>query len=65
MALRPPSLPPVPEATTAVVQAAFPTGNLDVALRAEFGALDEDQLLTDLSPPQGRSVKWRPGAWRS
>ena len=28
MALRPQSLPPVPEATAAAVQAAFPKGNL-------------------------------------
>jgi transposase len=62
MALRPQSLPPVPEATAAVVQAAFPTGNLDVALRAEFGALYEDQLLADLYPPQGRPVDVAP--WR-
>jgi hypothetical protein len=39
MALRPQSLPPVPEATAAAVQAAFPKGNLYVALRAEFGSL--------------------------
>jgi hypothetical protein len=38
MTLRPQSLPPVPETTVAAVQAAFPTGNLYVALRAEFAA---------------------------
>ena len=48
MALRPPSLPPIPEATAAAVQAAFPTGNLAVALRAEFGALYDAQLFADL-----------------
>jgi transposase len=42
MALHPQSLPPVPEATAAAVQAAVPKGNLYVALRAEFGALYED-----------------------
>jgi transposase len=62
MTLRPQPLPPVPEATVAAVQAAFPKGNLDVALRAEFGALYDDQLLTDLYPPSGRPVEvatWR------
>ena len=39
MILRPQALPPVPEATMAAVQAAFPKGNLDVELRAEFGLL--------------------------
>jgi transposase len=62
MALRPPSRPPVPEATAAVVQAAFPKGNLYVALRAECGSLDEDQLCAELSPPQGRPVDVAP--WR-
>src|SRR5919108_1220810 len=62
MALRPPSLPPVPEATAAAVQAAFPKGNLYVALRAEFGALYDDQLFADLYLPQGRPVEVAP--WR-
>jgi hypothetical protein len=38
----------------ATVQAAFPQGNLYVALRAEFGALYDDQLFTDLYLPSGR-----------
>jgi transposase len=62
MALRPQSLPPVPEATAAAVQAAFPKGNLYVALRAEFGPLYDDQLFADLYPPQGRPVEVAP--WR-
>src|SRR4029453_2069143 len=62
MALCPHSLPPVPEATAAAVQAAFPKGNLYVALRTEFGALYEDQLLADLYPPQGWPVEVAP--WR-
>jgi transposase len=48
MTLRPQSLPPVPEATVAAVQAAFPKGNLYVELRAEFGMLYDDQLFGDL-----------------
>jgi transposase len=62
MALRPQSLPPVPEATAAAVQAAFPKGNLYVALRAEFGSLYDDQLFADLYPPSGRPVEVAP--WR-
>jgi transposase len=46
----------------AAVQAAFPKGNLYVALRAEFGALYDDQLFADLYPPQGRPVEVAP--WR-
>jgi transposase len=62
MALRPQPLPPIPEATMAAVQAAFPKGNLDVALRAEFGTLYDDQLFADLYPSQGRPVEVAP--WR-
>jgi hypothetical protein len=62
MTLRPQPLPAVPEATAAAVQAAFPKGNLYVALRAEFGTLYDDQLFADLYPPQGRPVEVAP--WR-
>src|SRR5919108_1433059 len=62
MTLRPQSLPPVPEATIAAVQAAFPKGNLYVELRAEFGPLYDDQLFADLYPPSGRPVEVAP--WR-
>ena len=62
MALRPQPLPPIPEVTAAAVQAAFPKGNLYVALRAEFSTLYEDQLFADLYPPQGRPVEVVP--WR-
>jgi transposase len=44
------------------VQAAFPKGNLYVDLRAEFGALYDDQLFADLYPPLGRPVDVAP--WR-
>jgi transposase len=54
--------PPVPAATTAAVQAAFPKGNLYVEFRAEFGTLYDDQLFADLYPPQGRPVEVAP--WR-
>jgi transposase len=62
MTLHPQALPTVPEATAAAVQAAFPKGNLYVDLRAEFGALYDDQLFADLYPPQGRPVEVAP--WR-
>jgi transposase len=62
MTLCPQSLPPVPEATMTAVQAAFPKGNLYVALRAEFGPLYDDQLFADLYPPAGRPVEVAP--WR-
>jgi transposase len=62
MTLRPRSLPPVPKATVAAVQAAFPKGNLYVELRAEFGPLYDDQLFADLYPSQGRTVEVAP--WR-
>jgi transposase len=62
MTLRPHPLPPIPEATVAAVQAAFPKGNLYVALRTEFGTLYDDQLFADLYPPAGRPVEVAP--WR-
>jgi transposase len=62
MALRPQSLPPVPEATAAAMHAAFPKGNLYVELRAEFGTLYNDQLFADLYPPERRPVEV--GPWR-
>jgi len=62
MALRPQTLPPVPEATVAAVQAAFPKGNLYVDLRTEFGTLYPDQLFADLYPAEGRPVEVAP--WR-
>ncbi len=62
MTLRPHSLPPVPDATAAAVEAAFPKGNLYVDLRAEFGTLYDDQHFVDLYPPGGRPVEVMP--WR-
>ena len=62
MTLYPQPLPPVPAATAAAVQAAFPKGNLYVDLRAEFGTLYNDQLFADLYPALGRPVEVAP--WR-
>ncbi|MDP9312763.1 MAG: hypothetical protein M3R24_18060 [Chloroflexota bacterium] len=61
MTLHPQPLPPVPDATAAAVEAAFPTGNLYVDLRAEFGTLDDDQLFADLYPAEVDPSWWRPG----
>jgi transposase len=62
MALHPQPLPPGPNATAAAVRAALPTGNPSIDLRAEFGTLSNDQLLADLSPPEGRPGEVAP--WR-
>jgi transposase len=62
MTLRPHPLPPIPEATVAAVQAAFPKGNLYMALRTELGTLYDDQLFAELYPPAGRPVEVAP--WR-
>jgi len=62
MTFRPHPLPPIPPATAAAVQGAFPKGNLYVNLRAEFGALYTDELFADLYPDQGRPVEVAP--WR-
>ena len=54
-------LPPVPEATAAVVKAAFPKGNLYVDLRTEFGSVYEDDLFADLyASRRGRPVEVPP-----
>lgn len=56
-------LSPVPEATAAVVKAAFPKGNLYVDLRTEFGTLFYTQdLFADLYADRGHLVEVAP--WR-
>ncbi len=63
MTWRPQPIPPVPEATVAVVTAAFPKGNLYVNLRKEFGSVYHDDLFADLyAADRGRPVKIAP--WR-
>lgn len=63
MTLRPQTLPPVPDATAAAVQAAFPKGKLDIDRRAEFGTLYNDQRFAALDPPEGRPVDVAPWRW--
>ena len=44
VSLRPEEIPPVPEETRRVAQAAFPRGNTDMRMRDELGAIDDDHL---------------------
>jgi transposase len=53
MSLHPQEIPPVPEETRRVAQAAFPRGNVYIPLRDELGAIDDDQLLAPLFPARG------------
>ena len=63
MTWRSESIPPVPETTAAMVQAAFPKGNLYVDLHTEFGAIYDDDQFADLySKNRGRPVEVAP--WR-
>jgi transposase len=62
MTWRPHPLPPVPEATAAVVKAAFPKGNLSVDWRMEFGTLYAQDLCADLYADRGHPVAVAP--WR-
>jgi transposase len=55
-------IPPVPDATAAAAEAAFPKGNLYMDLRAELGTLYSDLMFVPLFQPKGRSVDVAP--WR-
>jgi transposase len=61
MSLHPQEIPPVPEETRRVAQAAFPRGNVYTRLRDEFGAIYDDQLLAPLFPARGQPAAspWR------
>jgi transposase len=61
MSLRPQEIPPVPEETRRVAQAAFPRGNLYMRLRDELGAIYDDQLFAPLFSPRGQPAAspWR------
>jgi transposase len=50
MALHPQDIPPVPEETRRVAQAAFPHGNIYMRLRDELGAIYDDHLFAPLFP---------------
>ena len=48
MSLHPQEIPPVPEETRRVAQAAFPRGNLYMRIRDTLGAIDDAQLFAPL-----------------
>ena len=57
------SIPPVPEMTAAMVQAAVPRGHRSVERHTAFGAIYDDDLLAPLdSKHRGRRVEVAP--WR-
>ena len=62
MTLHPQSILPVPDATAAAAETAFPKGNVYMDLRAELGTLYSDRMFLPLFQPQGRSVEVAP--WR-
>src|SRR5215218_5860795 len=61
MSLRPEEIPPVPEETRRVAQAAFPHGNVYMRMRDELGTIDDDQLFAPLFPTRGQpaAAPWR------
>ena len=61
MSLHAGEIPPVPEETRRVAQAAFPRGNLYMRLRDELGTIYDDQLFAPLFPARGQPAAspWR------
>ncbi len=61
MALRPQTVPPVPEETVRIARAAFPKGNLYLQIQDEIGVLLTDADFTDLFPATGKPAyaPWR------
>lgn len=61
MSLHPEKIGPVPEETTRVAHAAFPTGNLCLRLRDALGTIYDDALFADLFSPTGQPAlaPWR------
>jgi transposase len=61
MCLHPQAIPPVPEATAQVAQAAFPKGNIYMQMRDELGSIYTDDLFADLYPADGQPTisPWR------
>jgi transposase len=54
ISLYPRDIRPAPEETRRVAQAAFPRGNVDIRMRDELGAIDNDQLFALLFPARGQ-----------
>jgi transposase len=61
MSLHPQSIPPVPEITAQIAQAAFRNGNLYLTMRQELGTLFTDEDFAAVYPRRGRPA-WTP--WR-
>ncbi len=61
MSLKPSVVEPVPKQTARVARAAFPKGNLYLAMRDKLGALFEDVDFTELYPRRGQPAfaPWR------
>lgn len=61
MSLKPDPIPPIPEGTAQVAQAAFPHGNSYLTLRDELGTIFTDEAFADLFPLHGRPAEapWR------
>ncbi len=61
MSLHPEEIPPVPEETRRVAQAAFPHGNVYMRIRDELGTIYDDQLFACLFPTRGQPAAspWR------
>ena len=61
MTLKPNAIPPVPEKTKTVAQAAFPQGNLYMQMRDELGSIYRDDIFLELYSDEGQPG-WSP--WR-
>lgn len=61
MTLKPNAIPPVPEMTRTVAQAAFPKGNVYMQMRDELGSIYTDDLFVELYSDEGQPG-WSP--WR-
>ena len=61
MSLHPQAIPPVPEETRRIAQAAFPRGNVYMRRRDELGAIYEDHLFAPFFPARGQPAAppWR------
>jgi transposase len=61
MSLKPHPIPPVPQETARVAQAAFPRGNVVLQLREALGTIYTDEQFADLFPSHGQpaAAPWR------
>ena len=61
MSVKPAPIPPIPEQTKQVAEAAFPKGNVNMQMRDELGSIYTDELFTELYSDEGQPG-WSP--WR-